>query len=81
MNQITPIVASILWKTPQIEWKMARKAIWTICSPKRAKFRGKKGFEVLSISLRGLTQRIICYPIAGKYDFSPLATLDFLLVV
>ena len=81
MNQITPIVASILWKTRQIEWKVARKAMCTVCSPKRAKFRGRKGFEVLSISPRGLTQRIVCYPIAGKYDFSPLATLDFLLVI
>ena len=70
MNQITPIVASILWKTRQIEWKVARKAIWTVCSPMRAKFRGKKGFEVLKISPSGLTPRHHLLPIAGKCDFS-----------
>ena len=57
---------------------MVRKASWTICSPMRARFRGKKGLEVLRISPRGLTKHIICYPIAGKCDFSLLVTLVFL---
>ena len=81
MTQITPTVASILWKRRQIEWKVVRKATWTVCLAMRAKFRGKGGFEVLRISPRGLTQQIICYSIAGKCDFPPLVTLDFLLLM
>ena len=46
--------------------KNVKKASWTVCSPMREKFRGKKGFEVLRISPRGLTQQGICYSFAGK---------------
>ena len=46
--------------------RLMEKRQKSICSPMREKFRGKKGFEVLRISPRGLTQQSICYLIAGK---------------
>ena len=71
MIQMTPKVAaaSILRKRQQNEWILLRRVSWTVCSPMRARFQGKKGFEVLRISPRGLTQRNICLSVARKYDF------------
>ena len=53
MIQMTLKVASILRKRQQNEWILLRKPSWTVCSPVRARFRGKKGFEVLRISPPG----------------------------
>ena len=45
---------------------MARKASWTICSPMKAQFRGKKAFEIFRRSPRGPADLIICSSILGK---------------
>ena len=40
-------------------------------------FRGKNGFEVHEMRPRGSRTAKICSSVAGKYDLSPLVTLDF----
>ena len=44
-------------------------------------FRGKNGFEVHAMRPRGPHTAKICSSVAAKYDFSPLVTLDFELVL
>ena len=44
-------------------------------------FRGKNGFEVHEMRPRGSRVAKICSSVAAKYDFSPLVTLDFELVL
>ena len=43
--------------------KHHRKESWTVYSPMRGRFLGKKGFEVLRISPRALTKQNICLSI------------------
>ena len=44
-------------------------------------FRVKNGFEVHDKRPRGSRTAKICSSVAARYDFSPLETLDFELVV
>ena len=43
--------------------------------------RGKNRFEVHEMRPRGSHTAKICSSVAAKYDFSPLVTLDFQLVL
>ena len=44
-------------------------------------FRGKNGFEVHEMRPRGSRSAKICSSVAAKYDFSPLVTFVFELVL
>ena len=62
-------------------WILDRKVNETVCSKIGPVFRGKNGFEVHAVRTSGPHTAKICSSVAAKYDFSPLVTLDFELVL
>ena len=53
----------------------------TVCSKSASDISTKNRFEVHEMRSRGFRTAKICCSVSGKYDFSPLVTLDFELVL